>query len=173
MHLHRQAGRNVDCARSPAPFERLEESGASAGGDGRRPMSAPAVDLIVPYGGRLVDLVVGDEEEGKELVARAPSMRSLQLSPRSRCDLELLATGAFSPVDRLTGEAGHKPVVREMRLVDGTLFPIPITLLVPDDLAVGADVELALRNAQNELLAVMTVEEKFPWDREGEEARQV
>ncbi len=56
--------------------------------------------LIPPYGGKLVDLVVYGEERD-DLVRKANALPSVQLSPRSLCDLELLATGAFSPLDRL------------------------------------------------------------------------
>ncbi|MDW8356233.1 MAG: hypothetical protein RMK57_17090, partial [Bryobacterales bacterium] len=67
--------------------------------------ASSSVQLITPYGGRLVNLLVADAEERDELVARAGRLPSLQLSPRSLCDLELLATGAFSPLDRFMGEA--------------------------------------------------------------------
>jgi len=55
--------------------------------------------LIPPYGGRLVNLLVSEEEK-KELKERIPYLRSIQLSNRFVCDLEMLATGAFSPLDR-------------------------------------------------------------------------
>src|SRR2546429_2251635 len=51
---------------------------------------------------------------------------SLQLAPRSVCDLELLATGAFSPLDRFMGRADYARVLDEMRLSCGQVFPIPI-----------------------------------------------
>ena len=47
---------------------------------------------------------------------------------RNLCDLELLATGGFSPLDRFMGKADYERVLHEMRLSDGTLFPLPITL---------------------------------------------
>ena len=86
-------------------------------------------------------------------------------SDRALCDLELLATGAFSPLDRFMGRADYERVVAEMRLADGTLFPIPVTLPVEriDDL--HYDREIALRDSKNNLLAVMTVEEIYTWER--------
>lgn len=60
-------------------------------------VSAP---LIAPYGGKLVQLVVEDQEERAALLERAKRLPSVQLSPRTLCDVELLATGAFSPLDR-------------------------------------------------------------------------
>jgi len=129
-------------------------------------------EIITPYGGRLVDLTVADEVERMKWIGKASSLPSLQLSPRSLCDLELLATGGFSPLDRFMGEADYLRVLSEMRLADGTLFPIPITLPLPQDVPIRVGDEIALRSVKNDLLAVMTVEEKFLWDVETE-ARQV
>lgn len=121
--------------------------------------------LIEPYGGKLVDLMVPADALA-DVKAHASTLPSLQVSERIVCDLELLATGAFSPLDRFMGQADYQRVLDEMRLADGTLFPLPITLPIEpnDDIQVGRDI--ALRNAKNELLAVMTVEEIYPWDKE-------
>jgi sulfate adenylyltransferase len=127
--------------------------------------------LITPYGGRLVNLLV-PEEERKELVAAASRFPSVQLSSRSLCDLELLAVGAFSPLDRFMGKGDYDRVLAEMRLEDGTLFPIPLTLSVADVGGLERGKDIALRNAQNELIAVMTLEEIYGWDRV-QEATQV
>ncbi len=120
--------------------------------------------LIEPYGGRLVDLRVA-REEYDALRAYANTLPSLQLTDRALCDLELLAVGAFSPLDRFMGRADYERVVEEMRLADGRLFPIPVTLPVDriDDLHYDRDI--ALRDARNNLLAVLTVEEIYTWDR--------
>lgn len=89
---------------------------------------------------------------------------SIRLSDRSICDLELLATGAFSPLDRFMGAEDYRRVLEEMRLANGALFPIPVTLPVANDERVELDREVALLDAKNELLAVMTVEEIYDWD---------
>ncbi len=128
--------------------------------------------LITPYGGKLVDLLINDAEERRDLIARAVSMQSMQLSPRALCDLELLAVGAFSPLDRFMSEDDYRRVLAEMRLADGTLFPIPITLPVSQALPIQVGETIALRSPNNELLAVMEVEEKFGWDLTAE-AKQV
>jgi sulfate adenylyltransferase len=119
--------------------------------------------LVSPYGGRLVDLMVPADELA-EARAYAATLPSLQISPRAVCDLELLASGAFSPVNQFMGEADFQSVVTSMRLAAGTLFPMPITLPVAEDsgLSIGADV--ALRDPMNDLLAIMTVEELYSWD---------
>lgn len=125
--------------------------------------------LIPPYGGKLVDLRASDEDV-EELRARAAGLPRVQLTPRNVCDLELLATGAFSPLERFMGRADYERVLEEMRLASGALFPIPITLQVKRDAGVSLDAEVALTDSYNNPLAVMRVEEIYEWDR-GREAR--
>lgn len=120
--------------------------------------------LIPPYGGNLVQLVTSGQEREK-LLRKANDLPSVQLSPRSICDLELLALGAFSPLDRFMGYEDHQRVLDEMRLASGHVFPIPVTLPVDPNPAIRLDQEVALRNTKNELLAVMTIEEIYHWDR--------
>jgi sulfate adenylyltransferase len=115
--------------------------------------------LIPPYGGKLVDL----------FASATPPPKSIRLTERSRCDLELLATGGFSPLDRFMSRADYERVLDEMRLADGTLFPIPITLPASNDVTIGD--EVTLRSPRNEILAVMKVEEIF--DRRDDEALRV
>jgi sulfate adenylyltransferase len=134
-----------------------------------RELSQP--DLIPAYGGKLINLVVANEE-GEALRARAVGLPSIQLSERSICDFELLATGAFSPIDRFMGEQDYGRVLDEMRLTSGHLFPVPITLPVSSNESLRLDQEIALRDSKNDLLAVMTVEEIYEWDRD-REARSV
>lgn len=119
--------------------------------------------LIAPCGGRLVDLRVPAAELAERRAA-AGHLPSVQLSDRAVCDLEMLASGAFSPLDRFMSRADHERVVGEMRLADGTLFPIPVTLPVAPEAAVKPGGAMALRDARNDLLAVMTVEEVYEWD---------
>ncbi len=119
--------------------------------------------LITPYGGTLVNLLVpADAREAMK--AYANTLPSIQISERSLCDLELLATGGFSPLDRFMGKADYERVVAEMRLADGTLFPIPVTLPVDSDAPIALDQDIALRSAKNDLIAVMKVEEIYNWD---------
>ena len=69
-------------------------------------------------------------------------------------------------------QADYERVLGEMRIASGHIFPIPVTLPVGDGSGVALDRDVALRNDKNELLAVMTVEEIYPWDR-AELAEQV
>ncbi|HVU10360.1 MAG TPA: bifunctional sulfate adenylyltransferase/adenylylsulfate kinase [Phototrophicaceae bacterium] len=126
-------------------------------------MNGNTPTLIAPYGGTLVDLVIAPDKL-EERKAYASRLRSLQLSPRSVCDLELLAVGGFSPLDRFMGQADYQRVLDEMRLADGTLWPMPITLPIPENADIFVGEQIALRNDKNELLAIMTVEEKYAWD---------
>lgn len=115
-----------------------------------------------PYGGRLVDLVARGAERD-ELMRRAAGLKPLVLSERQLCDFELLANGGFSPLTRFMGRADYESVLREMRLADGTLWPMPITLPVePGRYEVGETV--ALRDQTGTILGVMTVEEAYDWD---------
>jgi len=119
-----------------------------------------------PYGGILVDLIVSPEET-IEFKRYANSLASIQISERVECDLELLATGAFSPLDQFMGKADYDRVLDEMRLSNGYLFPIPITLPVEKKSCPKLGQDIALRNNRNELLAVQTVEEIYEWELDG------
>lgn len=120
--------------------------------------------LISPYGGTLVDLMV-PEGERAALRAYANTLPSVRISERSACDLELLAVGGFSPLDRFMNQADHQSVIETMRLADGTLFPMPVPLPVDAEVAAGLKIgqDIALRSPGNELLAIMNVEEVYPW----------
>ena len=130
-----------------------------------------ASTLISPYGGQLVDLTVPAAALA-DLKAQANRLPSIQISERAVCDLELLATGGFSPLDRFMSQADYTRVLTEMRLANGYLFPIPVTLPVEPGPAIRIGQDIALRNSKNELLAVMTIEEIYKWDRQ-EVARAV
>ena len=126
-------------------------------------MENDANPLIAPYGGRLVDLMV-PREELEALKAQAGGLPSIQISERSVCDLELLATGAFSPLDRFMGEEDFGRVLEEMRLSSGHIFPIPVTLATDSSPDIRLDTQIGLRNSKNELLATMAVEEIYDWE---------
>jgi sulfate adenylyltransferase len=99
-----------------------------------------------------------------ELKVHANALPSVQLSERQACDLELLATGAFSPLDKFMGAPDYERVLGEMRLTSGHLFPIPVTLSVSPGPAIHLDREIALRSSGNVLLAIMRIEDIYEWD---------
>ena len=121
--------------------------------------------LISPYGCELVNVIAGGEQ-AEELWAESSGLPSIQISERAVCDLELIATGGFSPLDRFMNREDFRSVVNDMRLANGTLFPIPITLPVGADAGAVLDGRVALRDSRNNLLAVMDVEDIYEWDLE-------
>lgn len=127
--------------------------------------------LISPYGGEIIDLLVGPAEH-PSLFELAASLHSIQLTQRETCDLEMLATGAFSPLRTFMGSRDFEHVVDEMRLADGTVFPVPVTLSVNDLTNIEVGKQIALRDAKNDLLAVLDIEEIYEWDH-GHVARSV
>lgn len=119
--------------------------------------------LIPPYGGKLINLIVA-ESERDEISAQATHYPDIQLSDRALHDLELLAVGGYSPLDRFMGKDDYQRVLTEMRLAEGTLFPIPITLTInKEDLPTRAE-WVALRDSRNYLIAIMRIDEVFTWD---------
>jgi sulfate adenylyltransferase len=125
--------------------------------------------LIAPHGGKLVNLIV-DEARAAELKEASRDWPSWDLTPRQLCDLELLMNGGFSPLTGFLKQHDYERVVREARLDDGTLWPIPITLDLPDAVAekLGPSSHLALRDAEGVMLAVLHVEDVWQPDREAE-----
>jgi len=121
--------------------------------------------LIAPYGGSLTNLLL-PREQLAEQDAYAKSLPYVQISARVECDLELLAVGAFSPLTSFMNSADFQCVLDTMRLSDGTLFPMPITLPVDAEADIKLGADIALRDRKNMILAIMTVEEKYEWDLE-------
>jgi sulfate adenylyltransferase len=119
--------------------------------------------IIPPYGGKLINLVSSGEERQK-LRAEANRYPSLQISDRALHDLELLAVGGYSPLDRFMGRNDYQRVLTEMRLADGTLFPMPITLTISKEDLPTREEWIALRDSHNNLIAAMRIEEVFTWD---------
>lgn len=131
----------------------------------------PQEHLILPYGGRLVDVQVG-AERAAELQAASRDWPSWDLTPRQLCDLELLGNGGFSPLEGFLGVEDYESVLSSMRLADGTLWPIPVTLDVTEDVArrLGPGDTLALRDPEGAMLAALHVEDAWRPDREAEAA---
>ncbi len=127
--------------------------------------------LVSPYGGRLINLVIPYSQRSL-LFDEAKYFTSIQLSHRSLCDLELLGIGAFSPLTTFMNEANYKSVINNMRLINGTLFPIPITLPVSDISGLKVGSSVTLRSPKNEILAIMKIQEIYQRDNDLE-ARMV
>ena len=128
-------------------------------------------DLIKPYGGKLCNLVVSDEQAGL-LKTQSADFPSITLTQRQLCDLELLVNGGFSPLTGFMTRKVYDSVIDRMRLPDEMLWPIPITLDINDEvskkLTVGS--RLSLLDQEGFMLAVLAVEDiwKVDKDREAE-----
>lgn len=129
--------------------------------------------LVPPHGGKLIDLLVSPEE-AEGIRDASTDWTSWSLSDRQVQDLELLLNGAFSPLTGFLTPQDYQSVLERMCLVDGTLWPIPITLDVSEEFARGLEIgqPLALRDPEGVLLASLTVEEVWKPDK-GQEAERV
>lgn len=131
------------------------------------------IHLIEPHGGVLKELSVNPADAAR-YKAQAQTYPSWDLTPRQLCDVELLLNGGFSPLEGFLNQADYLRVVEEMRLSDGTLWPMPITLDVSETFANSlnrAD-EIALRDAEGVLIAVLEVGDVWRPDKR-REAQQV
>ncbi|MCI0343703.1 MAG: sulfate adenylyltransferase [Planctomycetales bacterium] len=130
-------------------------------------------NLIPPHGGNLISRIV-PAAKAPRLRERAGRLPSLALDAREIADLELIATGAASPLVGFLGEADYRSVVEQLRLADGTVWPLPLTLAVPEaargEVAPGR--EVALRDGGGRLWGLLHVSDLFRRD-PLEEARLV
>ncbi len=121
---------------------------------------------IEPHGGVLIDrqLHGADRTAALERAARLPS---ITLNPLNLSDLELLATGVLSPLTGFIGKWDYESIVETMRLANGLVWSIPITLTVSREVAAGLRVgeEVALTENDGHVLALMTLAEKFDYDK--------
>ncbi|MGH8034111.1 MAG: bifunctional sulfate adenylyltransferase/adenylylsulfate kinase, partial [Lysobacterales bacterium] len=119
-----------------------------------------------PHGGQLKELFLSESQAEKEK-AMAKEYASWDLTPRQVCDLDLLMNGAFSPLEGFLKRQEYESVCRDMRLADGTLWPIPITLDVSEQFAakVKPGDRIALRDAEGVLLASLDVEDNWTPDK--------
>lgn len=129
-----------------------------------------STDIVPPHGGKLNPLIL----EGEELESqreKAKSMPSIRMTSRETSDLIMLAVGAFSPLAGFMLEKDYHSSVKEMRLDNGTLWPIPITLSVSreeaDALPIGSEAAL-YDDETSELMGILTVKEKYEYNKEDE-----
>ncbi|MBS3818852.1 sulfate adenylyltransferase [bacterium] len=127
-------------------------------------------NLVPPHGGRLKPLLL-EGEELTEAQKKAQSLPKVYLSSRETSDLIMMAAGAFSPLEGFMGKSDYQSVVSDMKMADGTLWPIPITLSVPKDqadrLSLGKEAALVDQES-GRVMGSMTVEEKYTYDKRHE-----
>ena len=106
-------------------------------------------------------------DSAAKLKQEAGSMPSWDLTARQICDLELLMNGGFTPLTGFLGKADYDSVVETMRLADGSLWPMPITLDISETFAEGIETgqDIALRDPEGVILAVMHVTDKWTPDK--------
>jgi sulfate adenylyltransferase len=121
------------------------------------------------HGGQLVDLLAMGEE-ADELRGRAENLPVVRMSERATSDLELLAVGGFSPLTGFMTQADYRACVTDMHLASGAAWPMPVKLAVSDEetKALNEGDEVALADEAGNRLAVMTIEEKFGYDKRDE-----
>jgi sulfate adenylyltransferase len=125
--------------------------------------------LIAPHGGTLIDRSL-DGEARDEWLRAAPALPSLTLDAREEADLELIANGAFSPLEGFLGEADYESVRDQRRLADGRVWTIPVTLSTTAEQArtLTTGEAVALRGGDGRLLAVLHLAEIFSRDKRAE-----
>jgi sulfate adenylyltransferase len=123
-----------------------------------------AATLVTPHGGTLVDRTVTGAE-ADQLRAHAATLPLVTLTDTQAADLEMIAVGAMSPIKGFLGKADYESVVERCRLADGTVWSLPITLRVHEDVAGD---EVALASPDGQLLAVMQVTERYAGDKQRE-----
>jgi len=128
--------------------------------------------LIAPHGGELVINMAGKEERA-ELQQRAGSLPQLEIGSRQLADLEMLAIGAYSPLAGFMNRADYLGSVKDMHLSNGLPWSVPITLSVTSEQAatLKEGSQVALINPHGTLQAVMTIEEKFAYDKQLEASK--
>jgi sulfate adenylyltransferase len=130
------------------------------------------MSLIEPHGGTLVNREAGAQER-EALLRAAAKMPSVEINAREESDLELIANGAFSPLEGFLTEADYVSVRDNLRLANGLVWSIPVTLSVTEEerkkLKVGDDV--ALRGRDGRLLAVLHLADIFTYDKQLEAER--
>jgi len=133
--------------------------------------------LPQPHGGVLKDLLARDSPRRQELLAESEELPALVLTERQLCDLELILNGGFSPLEGFMNEKDYNGVVENVRLADGNLFSMPITLDVSkgqvEKLGIKAGVRITLRDFRDDRnLAIITVDDVYRPDK-AKEAKEV
>ena len=119
-------------------------------------------NLVAPHGGVLINRVL-PEDQAAALRARAARLPRVTLDAREVADVELIATGAASPLTGFLGKADYEGVLANMRLADGTVWPLPYTLAVEDPGFKVGD-EVALYDEAGRLWGSLQVSEIYERD---------
>jgi len=127
------------------------------------------MNIINPHGGELINLIP-DAKVKAERQKMANELPDWSLTDRQICDIELILNGAFSPLKGFMTQADYNAVLSDMRLADGTLWPMPITLDVDEKTMQAAKEagQLTLRDMEGVVLAVLQVDDLWKADKAAE-----
>ena len=125
--------------------------------------------LIEPHGGTLKEMLLGPEE-AETIQTWAGELPCWELTERQLCDIELILNGGFSPLEGFMCSEDYLSVINKMRLADGTLWPIPITLDVDQEFAntLKEGGGVALKDSEGLIIAVMDISEIWTPDMDAE-----
>ncbi|MEM7726142.1 MAG: sulfate adenylyltransferase [Cyanobacteria bacterium P01_A01_bin.45] len=126
-------------------------------------------DSIPAHGGQLINRIATAEQK-KEFLSKAEDLPKVQLDARAVSDLEMIAIGGFSPLTGFMNQADYNRVVTEMRLANGTVWSIPITLSVTEETAQSLKEGdyIRLDNPEGEYIGVLHLSEKYSYDKQKE-----
>lgn len=129
--------------------------------------------IIAPHGGDLVNGYL-DASQIDSAKQEAQDLPSWDLTERQICDIELILNGGFSPLSGFMGKADYDSVCADVRLTDGTVWPMPITLDVTEKFAesVSEGKGITLRDAEGVVIAILDIDSKWTADKKLE-AEQV
>ena len=122
--------------------------------------------LISPHGGTLINRLV-DKAKADQLKSLAPSLPHITLSTKQACDMEMIAIGAFSPLTGFVCKDDFEGICKNMRMTDGKVWPIPLTLAVDDTVkaTLKEGSQAALYHQDGTLLAVVDMQQIYPHDK--------
>jgi len=123
-------------------------------------------NIVAPHGGALVDRFISEAEASVLVNDEARQLPILTLGAREKADLELIATGAASPLTGFLGSADYQSVLSDLRLANGVVWPLPVTLAVGEDVArrLRAGSPAALVDAEGRLWGTLLVSDVFERD---------
>ncbi|MEH2439262.1 sulfate adenylyltransferase [Nostoc sp.] len=123
-------------------------------------------DAIAPHGGQLVNRIATPEERA-EFLSKADFLPRVELDDRAVSDVEMIAIGAFSPLTGFMNQEDYDRTVTEMRLANGLVWSIPITLSVSEEVASPLQEGSLIRldNSRGEFIAVLQLTQKYNYDK--------
>jgi sulfate adenylyltransferase len=124
------------------------------------------LDAIAPHGGQLVNRIATAEQRA-EFLSKADFLPRVQLDDRAVSDVEMIAIGAFSPLTGFMNQEDYDRTVTEMRLANGLVWSIPITLSVSEEVASPLQEGglIRLDNSRGEFIAVLQLTQKYNYDK--------